>query len=456
MEPSNPQDASAPSKKPLTAILCKGRRQRKFNDTVYVTGRRAGDVSISFQRTVRVPDNQDKNFLPPSLGTFPLYSAASFSHTLPDTMAAKEREAMWIRFKSEEAFAIKIFLGGVNAVSGEPMKENPATTLRRQTKMADGKMIQDYVVTPKQLWLDGIASNQGSVRQFVAVPFGSGYSVEAQMTGEEVNGGMQFLVVPSTHKSLILDRPYRTGMLQFFLKDFKGATIKVDAEASDTLADLKDYLEDTEELSRHGLRFIYGGAQLYNDSTTLGEYGIKRVRTFQTSLNLYLTSIQESTIHLTGTMNGGGSLDEKVMELGIAPGGLIKQSIHEDKLPASNWDVDRAISFNVQILNSQLFRQVTGFPPPHTPVTAKTYADNGLPFFDMYEEASEVQGDFKGVKSVATIDLEKDDKKRKHDEVADEPPVSTSVVLLNADGTHHFTPVSTMKAELKSMNHVQF
>lgn len=50
---------------------------------------------------------------------------------------------------------------------------------------------------PKQLWLDGIATKQGFVRQFVATPLGSGYSIEAQITGQEVTGGMQFLVVPS-------------------------------------------------------------------------------------------------------------------------------------------------------------------------------------------------------------------------------------------------------------------
>ena len=104
---------------------------------------------------------------------------------------------MWINFSADAPFAIKIYVGGINAVSGEPMTETPATMLRRLTLLSKDKTVQDYVVPPKQLWLDGIASSDGSVRQFVAMPFGSGYSVEAQITGQDVLGGLQFHVIPS-------------------------------------------------------------------------------------------------------------------------------------------------------------------------------------------------------------------------------------------------------------------
>lgn len=87
---------------------------------------------------------------------------------------------MWISLKAEKPFAIQIFVGGVNAVSGEPIGEDEATLMRRLTLMEKKKSIQDYVVTPDQLWLDGIATGNGRVRQFVAMPLGSGYSVEAR------------------------------------------------------------------------------------------------------------------------------------------------------------------------------------------------------------------------------------------------------------------------------------
>ena len=88
-------------------------------------------------------------------------------------------------------------MGGVNAVSGEPLIENAATRLRRLNLLACKLSIQDYVVTPKQSWLDGIASHDGRVRQFVAMSLGSGYSVEAQVTGKELVGGLQFMITPA-------------------------------------------------------------------------------------------------------------------------------------------------------------------------------------------------------------------------------------------------------------------
>lgn len=101
---------------------------------------------------------------------------------------------MWIKFSAKEPFALKIYVGGVNAISGVPLKESPEAALKR-LQLSD-KVKQDYVVLPDQPWLDGIASDDGRIRQFVAMPKGSGYSVEAQVTGEEKIDGMQFELTP--------------------------------------------------------------------------------------------------------------------------------------------------------------------------------------------------------------------------------------------------------------------
>ncbi|OCK93017.1 uncharacterized protein K441DRAFT_495920, partial [Cenococcum geophilum 1.58] len=162
------------------------------------------DLQISFQRTVRVPDNKDTSALPPSLGEFPLYEVKNYVNKLPENMSAKgglfmplyRKEAMWIRFHSTRTYTIKIYVGGVNAISGEPAVETAATKLRRQNLLRQSKSIQDYVVVPDQLWLDGIATRDGNVRQFVAMAAGTGYSVEGQVTGEEATGGLQFEITP--------------------------------------------------------------------------------------------------------------------------------------------------------------------------------------------------------------------------------------------------------------------
>lgn len=80
----------------------------------------------------------------------------------------------------------------INAVSGEPVVETAATRLRRANLLQQKKSIQDYLVVPNQLWLDGIATKDGKVWQFVAMQVGTGYLVEVQVTGQEVTGGLQF------------------------------------------------------------------------------------------------------------------------------------------------------------------------------------------------------------------------------------------------------------------------
>lgn len=111
---------------------------------------------------------------------------------------------MWINFNTRRPYAIKVHVGGVNAVSGEPSVENAATQLRRQTRLSRGETIQDYVAVPNQLWLDGITAEAGKVRQFVAMPMGSGYSVEKQITGEEVTGGIQFEITPALEYQMVV------------------------------------------------------------------------------------------------------------------------------------------------------------------------------------------------------------------------------------------------------------
>lgn len=74
---------------PLEATLVQSSKYRGCNDTIRIKGSFARYLNISFQRTIRVPDDQGENNLPPSLGTFPLYSVSKFRHTMPADMAAK-------------------------------------------------------------------------------------------------------------------------------------------------------------------------------------------------------------------------------------------------------------------------------------------------------------------------------------------------------------------------------
>lgn len=47
------------------------------------------DVNIEFERTIRVPDNNQISELPPSLGNFPLKYVGDHATTMSETMVAK-------------------------------------------------------------------------------------------------------------------------------------------------------------------------------------------------------------------------------------------------------------------------------------------------------------------------------------------------------------------------------
>ena len=55
---------------------------------------------------------------------------------------------------------------------------------------------QDYLVVSDQPWLDGFCVRKGTIRQFVAMPLGEGYTAEEQLTGAAEHGGLQIVVYP--------------------------------------------------------------------------------------------------------------------------------------------------------------------------------------------------------------------------------------------------------------------
>lgn len=181
-------------------------------------------LKISFKRTIRVPDKDMINNLPPNLGTFAIHKIQDYAARLPDAMVEKggvflsmyQKEAMWIHFEATAPFLIKIYVGGINAISGEHAgeKNKDEITQRRAALKQKGHAIQDYLVVPDQKWIDGVAVKPGLVRQFVAMPMGDGYSVEAQLTGQETAGGVQLEITPAKGES-----PLRTALCFLILTD---------------------------------------------------------------------------------------------------------------------------------------------------------------------------------------------------------------------------------------------
>ena len=310
----------------------------KHDDLVFGEG-----FSLNFQRTLRIPDDGKTYPLPPGLGTFPVCKVEDYKERVPETWAEHggvfipmyQREALWISFRPRywKPNAVKIAIGKVNAVSGKPWHQE----LRSDEK--------DYLVCPPQPWLDGINAGEGTIRQFVAMPLGMGYTVEAQVTGEETFGGIQIIVYePKPGK--FPDQP-----------------------------------------PERDVAYRVSDGMLYAAAPAMAR-------------------------PLAGA------------EMGLAAGGKMKQKIYPDPHGIDTWDAENHGRSYVHIVNSMMYRELTGKEPPPTPVTAKTYAQYGLPWFDLYDDKMEdisASDVLKKVKSVKEKDQEKGFTSQQDDEPVDVP-----------------------------------
>jgi hypothetical protein len=174
----------------------------------------SASVTLEFQRTLRIPDDNRTHRLPPGLGAFALRHVDDGSENVPTEWLTRggvmlpmyQAEAMWIRFSAGHdferefayPFAIRVAAGKINAVTGQQwtdgLHEDP----------------QDYVVSPPQPWLDGFCVTKGTIRQFVAMPLGQGYTAEEQITGTADYGGVQIVVYPM--KREIFERRFKTSL----------------------------------------------------------------------------------------------------------------------------------------------------------------------------------------------------------------------------------------------------
>jgi hypothetical protein len=245
--------------------------------------------AVSFQRTVRVPDDGRVYPLPAGLGMLPVFpnessperSSMHGRDRRSVLLPLYQREALWLGFhvRPEQPRAVKVAVGGFNVLTGaEERGELHASP-------------QDYLVCPPQIWLDGVRTERGNVRQFVAVALGHGKTLEASLRGGvELRGGLQLTVF----------RPH------------PGAIV---AEAS-----------------------------------------------------------------------ASGPVRARSPALGFGLGGTVQQKIYPDPYGIGAWDASSAASLDVEVSSPHDFRLATGLEPPPSPIDARTYAERGLPWFELYDE----------------------------------------------------------------------
>ncbi|MGW0821343.1 hypothetical protein [Streptomyces sp. NPDC002845] len=283
-----------------------------------------GGVRIRFMRTLRLPETGTHQ-LPPGLGDFPIRRVEDHPDTVPERMRARGgvmlpvylREAMWLHFGgTTEPAALQVGVGKVCAVSGKPWSD-------RLTRKP-----QNYVVLPRQPWLDGINSGKGTVRQFVAVPLGMGATVEGQVTGEEVFGGVQLQSFPPTEEKLAEWREERRRV----------------AERSVTMA------------GGYGAAPQAPGAAFPMAAPSAAPGAAPPARR------------------------------RAAAAMGLGVGGSMHQEIYRDDWPRGSWAEEPAGRVFVHLVTPPEWRRITGEAPPPSPVDRAAYTRAGLPWFDYYDQ----------------------------------------------------------------------
>jgi len=298
-------------------------------------------LSINLQRTLRIPDDGSDYPLPPGLGTFPLRHVDDFASRLPELwkkhggvmLPMYQSEALWLSLAGHYPFAVKVATGKISALTGESWTDG----IHRDP--------QDYMVTPDQPWLDGYCVEKGTIRQFVAMPLGGGYTVEEQITDEAEHGGLQIVVYPMK-------------------------------------------------------------AEAYRD----------------------LLDQRSSGIYDVACLGDAARITSAPPEMGLAPGGRMKQEIFDDPHDFDVWDTRASARCFVHITNSLAWRAITGEEPPTTPLTAREYQDAGMTWFEYYggdREALEGAKNLAGLKTVKGIGEEKGEHPLPENESVKDPVVIT-------------------------------
>lgn len=236
----------------------------------------------------------------------------------------------------ENPKALIIGAGNINAVSGKPFDPSLQKGVRGKKKKSSLEIKlekeQNYLVVPPQPWIDGWKAEDGKVYQFVAAEMGSGETVEGQITGKEVAGGIQMIVYdPKDGQKLVhATRPHE---------------------------------------------FIVGGGFEYfgSEDLELKSCGFA---------DMYCCASEPGPTKQF--MASRGSV-KSVRSMGLGRGGEIEQKIYPDPHGIEVWKEKPTSVEMIYLVSSEDFKQVTGHEAPPTPVTYEKYQQNGLPWFELHD-----------------------------------------------------------------------
>jgi hypothetical protein len=120
--------------------------------------------------------------------------------------------------------------------------------------------------------------------------------------------------------------------------------------------------------------------------TGKAEFGGIQIQVFPMKREVYLRRFKKEPPFEVHYMMSDNCVRESSPEMGLAPGGRMRQEIYEDPYDLSDWDTTITTRCFVHIANSMAWHSITGKEPPYPPRTAEEYRRAGLPWFDWYDD----------------------------------------------------------------------
>lgn len=286
-----------------------------------------GGVTVRFMRTLRLPET-GTHPMPPGLGTFPLRAVADHPDRAPAEWLARggvmlpvyRREAMWLSFSATAPAALQVGVGRLCAVSGRPWSDRLSPDP------------QNYVVLPRQPWLDGITSGSGTIRQFVAGPPADGADRADGSTDGTVDGRL-----PDE-------------------EDWAGVRLQVFELGEKPLAAWR--AEQRRRSVRHQSPWGVAG-----DETAPG------------AIPLAPAAVTAPPV----------PAPRPVPATGVATGGRMRQDVYRDDRPPGDWREHASGQVFVHLATAPQWRHITGEAPPASPVDRAAYTAANLPWLGSYD-----------------------------------------------------------------------
>lgn len=266
----------------------------------------ATELTIKFQRTMRLPDDGKAYSLPTGLGQFPLRSVDDFPTTTPAewmrqggvVMPLARSEALWIWFSTSYRFAVKIGAGKLDALSGKARTSG----LRRTP--------QNYLVVPGT----HDRENDEVLQHYIFPPLNEGAC------------GIELEIVPMSAAAHFREEG------EFFIRD------------------------------------------------DIGEFFRKVI--FSRMISQELVSIdrryEESEFEELGSAAIESPQDTR-----------LRSRIPTDTYEFADWDQQQTKRCIIHSCRVSGWRQITGTYPPNAPLTEKDYEEDGIPWFDDYQDDGE-------------------------------------------------------------------